>query len=62
MSKVKSCATKCSGGCGYFLALIGAAIYYIQMAEGFWAIIVAILKSLVWPAFLVYEVLKFVGA
>ena len=62
MGKLKKCATTSCGGCGYFVALIGAAVYYIQMAEGFGAIIVAILKSLVWPAFLVYEVLKFVGA
>lgn len=41
----------------YGLGFIGAAVYYVQMATGFWAGVVGILKALVWPAFLVYEVL-----
>jgi hypothetical protein len=47
-----------SGGAAYGLGLIGAAIYYIQAATGFWMGVVGILKALVWPAFLVYEALK----
>lgn len=52
------------GGCGaiYGLGFIGAAIYYISHATGFWMGVLGILKALVWPAFLVYEVLKYVGA
>ncbi len=46
----------------YGLGLIGAAIYYISNAVGFWAGFVGFLKALVWPAFLVYEALKAVGA
>jgi len=42
----------------YGLGLIGAAVYYIQMATGFWAGVIGLLKAIVWPAFLVYEVLK----
>ncbi|MBT8177611.1 MAG: hypothetical protein KJP14_04450 [Eudoraea sp.] len=42
----------------YGLGLIGAAVYYIQMATSFWAGVVGLLKAIVWPAFLVYEVLK----
>ena len=53
-----------NGGTGsvYFLGMVGAAVYYIQIADGFWEVIVALLKSLVWPAFLVYELLKFIVA
>ena len=43
----------------YGLGLIGAAIYYISTATTFWMGVVGILKAIVWPAFLVYEVLKF---
>jgi len=50
------------GGCGYGLGFIGAAIYYISAATGFWAGVLGFLKAIVWPVFLVYEVLKFVGA
>ncbi len=46
----------------YFIGLIGAAVYYIQQADGFGEILVALLKALVWPAYFVYEVLKYVGA
>lgn len=51
----------CGTGAGYFLGWIGALIFYTQQADGFWSVIVAILKSLVWPAFLVYELLRHVS-
>ncbi|MBW2996560.1 hypothetical protein KY332_04655 [Candidatus Woesearchaeota archaeon] len=50
------------GGCGYFLGVIGAAVYYISTATGFWMGVWGVIKALVWPAFLVFEVLKFIGA
>jgi len=46
----------------YGLGIIGAAVYYIPKAVGFWGVVVALLKAIVWPAFLVFELLKFVGA
>lgn len=49
------------GNVVYGLGLIGAAIYYIGNAVGFWAGVVGFLKALVWPAFLVYAALKFLG-
>jgi len=49
------------GGAGYFLGFIGAAVYYIQASAGFWGGVLGILKALVWPAFLVYELLRFIG-
>lgn len=53
------------GGCagaGYGLGVIGAAVYYISTATGFWMGVLGVLKALVWPAFLVYEALKFIAA
>lgn len=47
------------GDAVYGLGLIGALIFYVQQANGFWPIIVAILKAFVWPAFVVYDMLKF---
>jgi hypothetical protein len=52
--------SKC--GAGYFLGFIGAAIYFISQATSFWMGVLGILKALVWPAFLVFELLKFLGA
>jgi hypothetical protein len=36
-------------------------VYYIQAADGFWSGVLGILKALVWPAFVVYELLKFLA-
>lgn len=43
------------GGAVYGLGLIGAIIYYVQTATSFTDGLIGILKALVWPAFLVYE-------
>lgn len=51
-----------AGDAVYGLGLIGALVYYIQQADGFWPVVLGILKALVWPAFFVYELLKFVAA
>jgi len=61
-----ACATKggneACGGFAYVLGFIGAAIYYISIATGFWAGVLGVLKALVWPVFLVFELLKFLRA
>ena len=49
------------GDAVYGLGLIGALVYYIQQADGFWQGVLGVLKALVWPAFLVYDLLKFVS-
>ena len=51
-----------SGGAVYGLGLIGAAIYFISQATTFWAGVLGFLKAIVWPAFMVYEALKSLGA
>jgi hypothetical protein len=50
------------GNAVYGLGLIGALVYYIQAADGFWEGVLGVFKALVWPAFLVYELLKLVTA
>jgi hypothetical protein len=49
------------GDAVYGLGLIGALVYYIQAADGFWAGVLGILKALVWPAFVIYDLLKFLA-
>ncbi len=52
-----------SWGFPAFVAYIGAAIYFIGTTNGaFWAVIGALLKAAVWPGFVVYHVLKLLGA
>ena len=54
----------CNHACGgaiYGLGFIGAAVYNISTATGFWAGVLGFLKALVWPAFLVHGAMKFLG-
>ena len=51
-----------SSGAVYGLGFIGAAIYYISGATTFWLGVLGFLKAIVWPAFLVWEALKYLGA
>ena len=46
----------------YGLGLIGAAIYFISNATGFWMGVLGFLKAIVWPVFLVLEAFKSLGA
>lgn len=60
----KSVINSGNGALGFalFTAWIGALVYFIQTApSGFWNFILAVLKSFVWPAYVVYEVLKLLG-
>ena len=50
-----------TSGAVYGLGLIGAAIYFISQATTFWLGVLGFLKALAWPAFMVYEALKFLG-
>ena len=45
-------------GAVYGLGFIGAAIYFISNATGFWLGVLGFLKAMVWPAILVYEAFK----
>ncbi len=52
--EMKNCKCGPFGGL-YFLGFIGAVVYYIQQATGFWQGVLGVLKALVWPAFLVHK-------
>ena len=43
----------------YGLGFVGALIYFLQHAAGFWAGVLGILKACVWPIILVYKLLEF---
>jgi hypothetical protein len=49
-----------------FLALlfyIGAAIYFVSISDGsFWGVILGLLQAIVWPVYVVYNVLVALGA
>ncbi len=48
------------GGAGgiWFLGFIGALCYYLHTHSGtFWLVLLAFMKAVVWPAFVVYHIL-----
>lgn len=45
----------------YAMGFIGASIYYISTATSFWIGVLGVLKAIVWPAFLVYELLQYIS-
>lgn len=45
----------------YGFGFIGAAIYFISTSTGFWNGVLGILKAIVWPAYLVFYLLKSLG-
>jgi hypothetical protein len=51
----------CKTGGIYCIGFIGAAVYYISTAPGFWMGVWGVIKALVWPAFLVFQLFKFLG-
>jgi hypothetical protein len=68
--KIKECCTRdnqhCKNQCGpsgaiYGLGFLGAAIYFISVATSFWMGVLGVLKAIVWPVFLVFGLLKFLG-
>jgi len=66
--KKEKCDCGCShkkgapcGGAVYGLGLIGAAIYFIGHAAGFWLGVLGLLKAIVWPVFVVYALMKYLG-
>ncbi len=58
---MKEKSNQAPGAAVYGLGLIGAAIYYISQATGFWMGVLGFLKAVVWPVFRVYGVLDYIG-
>lgn len=50
-----------SGGAVYGVGMIGALVFYISTATSFWMGVLGVLKAMVWPAFLVFELFKFLS-
>jgi TM2 domain-containing membrane protein YozV len=45
----------------YGLGFIGALVYYLGHAATFWIGVLGFFKAIVWPAMLVYELLKYLN-
>jgi hypothetical protein len=41
-----------------FLTYIGAAWYFLQISYGFWPTVLALLKAMVWPVYLIHRVFE----
>ena len=42
----------------FFVAYIGAVVYFFQQSPDFWGFILALLKAAVWPAFVLYHAMQ----
>lgn len=49
------------GNAVYGLGFLGALVYYVSTATGFWNGVWGVIKALLWPAFLAYELMKHLG-
>ena len=62
MSGTSKSTSAGAGGAVYGLGLVGAAVYYWKHADGFWEHLWAIGQAILWPAFVVYDLLDHLGA
>lgn len=60
--KEVKCKVEGCGGAFYGLGFLGALYYYITTAPDFWTGFIGFFKALIWPAALVFELLRFLGA
>lgn len=58
--KYKKATSNNSGSTGalYFVGFLGSIVYWMQAAVGFGAVVTGLLKSMVWPAYIVYKLLE----
>ncbi len=61
MQGVKKTGVRQGSSAVYGMGFIGAVIYFIQHATGFWMGVLGVLKAMVWPAILVYEFLNYLN-
>tara|TARA_Y100000310_G_C20543386_1_gene744412 strand:+ start:455 stop:652 length:198 start_codon:yes stop_codon:yes gene_type:complete len=64
MKKIKKYKISNCNSCAsvvYGIGFFGAAVYYVSTANSFLMGALGILKAIVWPAFLVFEWMKFLG-
>ena len=55
-------STAAGSGAIYGIGIFGAWFYYWQQADGLWEHLYAIFQGLFWPAYMVYEGLRALGA
>lgn len=61
-NKTMMCGNGSCGGGIYGLGFLGSAVYFISTASSFGNGVLGFLKAIVWPAFLVHGLFKFIGA
>ncbi len=50
-------------GVFFFMAYIGAAIYFISESNGsFWGVVLGLLQAIVWPVYAIYHMLLLLQA
>jgi len=49
-----------TSGAVYGLGLVGALFYYLSHATNFVTGLIGILKAILWPAFIVYQILNYI--
>lgn len=54
----KGSSSRGGGGALYFVGFLGAALFNIQNAIGFMAIVTGLIKASIWPAIVVYKLLE----
>ncbi len=60
--KIRYVTEKSGGGDAvYGLGMIGAFVYYMQSATTFGSVVLGILKAIVWPAFVIHALMKFLS-
>ena len=57
-----STSTAAGNGAIYGLGIFGAWVYFWRAADGFWEYAYAIFQGLFWPAYMVYEAFRALGA
>lgn len=45
----------------YFMAYVGAVVYFFQQQPDIWGFILALIKAVAWPAFLLYSGMRALG-
>jgi hypothetical protein len=60
-NKIKKVNTCGGGNAVYGIGFIGALFYFLQQASTFGEGILGFIKAIFWPAFVVYELLRFLN-
>lgn len=53
---VKTMSDRGPAGFVLFVAYIGAAVYFINQASGFWEVVWSLIKAGAWPGILIYHI------